>query len=108
MASDIKRMQGNKMKSSELLRLARARISMHYDSFVCDAVRTAADSKGDYKLALDIADDIANRIHPRDTVSSWLHFVAGVPWSQLTGSAMRDYRLRWIDSMIAEYKAKGD
>lgn len=42
------------------------------------------------------------------SLNSWLRYEHGIQWEQLTPAAMRAYRLRWLDALIEEFKAKGD
>ena len=38
----------------------------------------------------------------------WLTEKCNVPYSDLNGEKLRDYRIRWLDALIKEYQSKGD
>ncbi len=97
------------MKSSEALREARVLIENGTSTFLCVALTTVyGDETHVYKWL--------KAIFGGTPVDSWLlkNSKEYAAWdNQVTDlkvwmKALRDYRLRWIDSMIAEYEAKGD
>lgn len=96
------------MKTSELLRRAKALLPKHF--FVCHAVRGAVPigHSKDYPRAAQVLKRIEAALKPHDTVSTWLRHKHKVPTEAMTTEAMHDYRQRWLDALIAEYEAKED
>ena len=68
--------------------------------YVCSAIaRTRAP-----RVAL-ARTEVARRLAGCITVGSWLNLVAGVPWGDLTTSALQEYRHAWLDSLISEFES---
>ena len=66
--------------------------------YVCSAIaRTRAPG------AAWARTEISRRLAGRLTVGCWLASV-GVPWGDLTNSALQEYRHAWLDSLIAEFE----
>lgn len=66
--------------------------------YVCSAIaRTRAPG-----VAL-ARTEVARRLAGRLTVGCWLASV-GVPWGDLTTSALQEYRHAWLDSLISEFE----
>ena len=89
----------------EALRLARPLIEDGREIAVCVALMTVSHAN---PYLIDACWDVRLRIERaigRGYVSNWLYRQAGVPDHLLTEANMREYRLHWIDSMIAELEA---
>jgi hypothetical protein len=98
-----------------LLKEARLIIAYSGEKYVCTAIHRAAGKYGtdiaSYRpVAEKIEAMISKRIAPRETVMAWLCAVKGINcWLHDRDSDERivahdEYRLRWIDSMIAEFR----
>ena len=92
------------MKHSEILKLARPLIESGVERFVCAAAEWPVSELNCAKLKKEIS----KRLGKYWVVEGWLYLYAGIPSELLTKENMRIYRLRWIDSMIAEFEAKGE
>ena len=70
----------------------------YFTRYVCVAIaRTRAPG-----VAL-ARTEVSRRLAGRSTVIRWLVSV-GVPWGDLTNSALQEYRHAWLDSLIAEFE----
>lgn len=100
------------MKKSEILREARKILEIKETRYVCLAIRTVVSMHILDKETLEGGHGlvwwIENSISPSTTVRDWLITKAGIDHIDATDEAMLDYRLRWIDSMIADYEAIGE
>lgn len=93
-----------------LLKKARTKIKNKTQDYVCVALtasRRVAGEGGwvnylDTDVATKLRQEIRVRMNFRTFVDQWLEHVKGIPYQQLTSKNMREYRLRWIDSMIKE------
>lgn len=101
------------MKSTTALRAARKLIENGTFSHVCLVLRYAYP--GEEGVHTEVWKHIQRSLGSHIVVDSWLQKqVPGFDaWSKnISGreydTAMREYRLRWIDEMIAQYEAKGD
>lgn len=98
------------MKTSELLKLAKTRLSKvdgdgHY-CFVCNAIdNVRVDSKAADKIRTRLTNRISRAIRPYVSVRDWLKYQHGI---ELYSREMQTYRHRWVDHLIAEYESKGD
>lgn len=115
------------MKTSEILRRAKKHLDMHDSTCgICFAIWEVADPTTNKKVAA-LTDDIERRISPFSMAHHWLGLhLSGMTLKQyLKASALtqatvrcaaynysdRDvqrWRKRWMDTLIEEYKAKGD
>ena len=104
------------MKSSTLLRHARRYIRDCTASHLCCAIHFATK-----ELRTGVAADksyaligrIMRSIYPRASASFWLYTVLAPEqnfedWRVLHANDLREWRLRWLDALIAEYEANGD
>lgn len=101
------------MKSTTALRAARKLIENERYAHVCRAIRCACP--GDEGVYTEVWKHIQRSLGDYIVVDCWLqkHVLKFDAWSKnISGreydTAMREYRLRWIDEMIAQYEAKGD
>lgn len=101
------------MKSTTALRAARKLIENRRYNHVCLALKYAYP--GNEGTTSNAYRDIQRSLNNYIVVDAWLQ--DNVPeflnWSRNTRgceytTGMREYRLRWIDEMIAQYEAKGD
>lgn len=106
------------MKTSELLKRAKrdhlASSQKEYDTtgkscFLCLAIADAGYITDQRRLADKLQRRITKALGAHTSVGTWLmangHARAG---EFNAGNASFEYRHRWIDSLIAEYEAKGD
>lgn len=90
----------------KLLKKAKRLIRDLKDDFVCIALIEAAqksDRRCAMKVSIALRNEIDARIHPYGTVSFWLAVKHDVELLE-SPQDIRDYRIRWIDSMIKELK----
>lgn len=96
-------------RARRILRGARALIRSGEEKFVCCAVETAEIKKvgrdAYFSQPADsvceiIHNEIQERIGFRFSVRDWLVDVHGI--KDITSEQEREYRIRWIDSMLAE------
>ncbi len=85
-----------------LLKGARERIELGFDTSVCPAISSSVQNPHDYEIAARLRNIIKIRLGHLTYVDSWLIQKAGIPTFMLSQRNMRIYRMRWIDSMIAE------
>lgn len=93
------------MKTSEALKEARALIESGRRRHVCTAIDAAL---GGNWLAWKKRRLIMNMLEGYETLEIWLNAKHGIPYDAMTPEQMRLYRMRWLDHLIAKYKAKGD
>lgn len=107
------------MKLSEVFALAKAELASyserHTSPFICwrlsALVRAKTIHVKDWNLATAV---IRERLDGHISLESWLYAHFGLElWSQ--ARALPDYkerrvetRMRWLDSLIAEFRAEGD
>jgi len=98
------------MKSSTLLRRARKLIEKEHEEYICVALQEQHHPK-----ARALQEEINKRMGVRKDVclslETWLARQGIIPQYTPTPkleAQMRAYRLRWLDALIKEYKAKGD
>lgn len=101
------------MKSTTVLRAARKLIENKTHGHVCTAIKYAYP--GNEGVHTKVWKHIQRSLEGHIVVDSWLQkYVPGFDaWNRLVRSdeywrVMREYRLRWIDEMIAQYEARGD
>lgn len=102
------------MKSTTALRAARKLIENGRYHHVCHAIKYAYP--GQKGIHSEVYREIQCSLNGFTTVDTWLW--SNAPgfdeWCRLVRNIdeylhiMREYRLRWIDEMIAQYEAKGD
>lgn len=98
--------EADRLVAIKLFKHAKTLIRNRSEDFVCLAVLEADIWVRDVfenasRVSAILREEIDNRIHPCGTVSAWLHDKHDVTW---TFDSIRDYRIRWIDSMIKELK----
>ena len=100
------------MKSTTALRAARKLIENEQYRHVCHAIKYAYP--GQEGIHSEVYREIQRRFRFA-IVDTWLwnnapgfdEWSMSVDWNTYA-KTMREYRLRWIDEMIAQYEAKGD
>jgi fructose-1,6-bisphosphatase len=101
-----------KLKTSGLLKMARKLIESGYTSYLCialDRAHTLHYGTGFKHNYIELKKRINKSIYPYTDVGTWLRYNRKIKSAVLDNrQAMRDYRLRWCDALIAEYEAKGD
>jgi len=109
MFSNIKT-DDEKKAAIKLLKSAHNKIRDGLNSLVCNAVEDSEESYMDIRVSQFIRNEISHRLEGYGYVTSWLrnnHSPAqalhDADHSQFYVLA-REYRLRWIDSMIKEIK----
>ena len=76
--------------------------------YLCDHIREYCNDDYDmFHKGIALCNMIDKRINGAFSVKQWL-ISQGVPQVDLTPSALREYRLRWLDQLISEFKAKKD
>lgn len=99
------------MKKSEAL--ARALEVMRRDDWpkeltsgVCLALFRAIPRReaGRKEVTLDLAKYLQESMGGAPFVHVWLNQVHGVSWKGLTPEAVYQYRLRWVEDMIRQFK----
>lgn len=109
------------MKTSDLLKLAKQYLyvpekpeKMGYQELlltICGAICTAS---GNCLATKVVRTEICERLAPHVTVTEWLHAQGFVSKSDLCSCTpeeqqqIQQFRLRWLEHLIVEYKAKGD
>lgn len=103
------------MKTSELITKAKNYLwdgvcdeSSTKQEFICHAVRNASKTYIDAKKAEKFRGDLEMRLHPWNNMYSWLRWEANISDKDLTHIRVQEHRLKWMDKLIKEYKAKGD
>ena len=108
------------MKSSEILRQAQQRIDACLDTYVCYALLNVADDAGTketWRKAKSLEHRIMKSLRPHAVAESWLYDklhdkIIDKPlmgdWCDDNQWDIRDWRVRWLGALIAEYEAKGD
>ena len=117
------------MKSSTILKTAKRFIRKNGNNRyfgVCSAILHASYSLGNasFDKAGELEEEISRRVQPVAYAHTWLasHVLYGGikrfsnrrqeeirQWLYAQGdAAIQQWRLRWLDQLIAEYKAKGD
>ena len=95
------------MKTSEILKQARGYIDRY--GFICSAVERLHGPAADIARVLKM---IADRLGDSYTLNSWLADNHNITSDSIESDAynkkMYQTRLAWVDSMIAEFAAKGD
>lgn len=109
------------MKLSTIFSLAKQDIDEGVEDFICLAIKynyTTPIPEEDRWRAIDVLFERING-RPRnreereerdtgDAVSDWLWKNGHAKPGEMTASALREYRMRWLDALIAEFEAKGD
>lgn len=85
-----------------LLRGARERIAACREDYVCHALMRAERYTGT-GVGFKLREEISRRLGPHSTVATWLK---SRRCKDVTAQNLREYRLRWIDSMIKELVEK--
>ena len=102
------------MKSSQILRRAKKRIESGIGTYLCYAIDCASDDDPDsLRKAEAMRSRIMVSIYPHTTAAKWLYLCIQPKqrydvWAKVNEDALREWRARWLDALIAEYEAKGD
>lgn len=98
------------MKTSEVFEAAKRVIEAGHVRFICIAISRVLQPEGGSLRgeALEKRQLIEIMLEGHDTLENWLMVKHKISEVLLTGEQMRLYRMRWLDHLIAEYKAKGD
>jgi hypothetical protein len=113
------------MKTSAVLNKAKKHLAKNYEdrfhpkeSFICYSIKEAEDSdKVPSKDSERVRDIIRGRLSPYPTLEVWLESKHKIKraYSVMPTQKIKEYinkiqatRHAWIDSMIAEFEAKGD
>ena len=114
------------MKTSELLTKAKKYLwdgkdfrdlddpSAHKSEYICFALSNVQRFELDlskpmiYKLIHKTRYMIEQRLFPWNNMEAWLKYGAKIPWEKLTQGRVQKHRLKWMNQLIKEYKAKGD
>ena len=111
------------MKTSELITQAKQYLwdgknelaleTPYTSEYICFAVLHAArDANGSYNRNVDLANRvrglIEERIFPWNNLEAWLQHSVGICSSVLTYQRVQKHRLKWMNRLIKEHKAKGD
>ena len=104
------------MKSSQILRKAQKLVAAGKTNYLCCSISHAAQTV-DTVEAVDKSHRLRARImaaiYPRASASMWLYDVLKPKqdfeeWRKAHMDDLREWRIRWLDALIAEYEAKGD
>lgn len=107
------------MKLTTIFSLAKQDILEGDEDFICLAIKyNDATPEEDRWRAIDVIFERLNG-RPRnaderqgrdtgDSVDVWLFRNGHAKYGQMGGQALREYRVRWLDALIAEFEAKGD
>ena len=115
------------MKKSELLRKAKRHVPKA--KFIClaldfvvyhawfgdiyiehipDEIWQEYKKTQDYIRMQQIQQDIWVALCGQHTIESWLEYVMKIDFKHASRNQMDDYRLRWMDKLIADYETKGE
>ena len=101
------------VKHSDVLILAKEYLSKTGEGehrYVCLAIADAAYELGSSAMGKELRDKIMGALTKDDkwvqTVRLWL-MNQGVPCKELTNKAMQQYRHRWLNHLIKQFKAAG-
>lgn len=84
----------------EILKLARYRIHKRENDFLCETLRVVARNNRDLMFAyLNLVSYIGKELGRHEYLRNWV--VHNQPKLDTNYSAMRIYRLKWVDWMIA-------
>lgn len=73
--------------------------------YVCIHLSSQSHTDKENRLSNKLRKEIHRRLGKNyGTVTAWLEMEAGVTPYLMTDSQTREYRIRWIDSMIAELR----
>lgn len=111
------------MKTSQLITQAKKYLwdgkndlaleDLYTSEYICFAVLYAArDANGSYDRNVDLANRvrglIEERLFPWNNLDAWLQHSADIPCFELTNQRVQKHRLKWMNRLIKEHKAKGD
>ena len=104
------------MKSSTMLRKAQKHIAAGKTSYLCYGILHAAQTVGTVEAlnkSCRLHTRIMAAIYPRASASWWLYDVLNPEqdfeeWRKAHMDDLREWRLRWLDALIAEYEGNGD
>jgi hypothetical protein len=96
------------MKHSKILKAIRKDVEAEDREFICLGLM-----EFEYTASEANAWEILERIEAAMGewaglgVCQWLHDKAGIPIKEITSSRLKEYRLNWLDQLIAEYEEMG-
>lgn len=100
------------MKSSEVLREAKRQLAVRKTS-LCHAISWSVEGR-DFAKAVELAGYILRSIEPYGLADRWLFErvcadgTSFNAWQEANKDHILEWRLLWLDRLIAEYEAKGD
>ena len=95
------------MKISEEFKLARVLIENYEDSYICYALQHSVKYKND-PTPTPAMRVIKDRLNGHFCLESWVYAKVGYKvWDNNKTKTMKATRLAWLDSLIAEFEAKG-
>jgi len=96
------------MKTSEIFRRARKRLERGFNATICRAIEDLRGANYFEKQYARRA--IMARLFPFGVVELWARATPGeMPGAnQATPSDFREFRIRWLHALEAEFKARGD
>ena len=96
------------MKISEEFKLARNLIDNYKERYICHALEHSVKYKND-PTPTPAMKVIKDRLNGHDRLESWVYAKVGYKvWGNNKTKGMRATRLAWLDSLIAEFEAKGE
>ena len=97
------------MKISEEFKLARKLIESDKREYICHALQQVAKKKINGCYETKAMKVIQNRLGAYHSLDSWvISKVGGKKWCSSKTKTMKATRLAWLDSLIAEFEAKGE
>jgi hypothetical protein len=113
------------MKTSTILKKAKKQLAKDHEevnytdkeSFICYSITAVSEKSGSYDETDRVREIVQSRLEPYATLETWLavnHKIKIADWN--SGFSKRNAyidkiqatRHAWVDSMIEEFKAKGD
>jgi len=102
------------MRTSTIFREVKRRLPTVDDAYsgespyICDHVSSICDARGMHTKSDKITGMINSRLGRKFSVRQWLIHTQGIDRNDINETNIQEYRQRWLDSLIAEFKAKGD
>ena len=98
------------MKTSEVFRRAKKRMIRNRDAYICHAITRVRGPTCEEKSIAKII--IMERIKPWGAADNWIATKIGKSrdpqWWRESGRDRREWKLRWLDKLIAEFEAQGN
>lgn len=93
-----------KLTLVNVFRLVREEIANKKEYYICITIHSLVEGGSityrDMQAAKNV---IQGRMGGYASLDAWLEHKHGIPAIKLTKTRMREYRLRWLDSLIAEF-----